>query len=170
MYKVVGASKGKETVRIGCFLFFFVSCPRALLSRSEPQPVVFRASCDARIYANAGHNPPLLCRKGDSRRHCAEEGRVSRLTRTGMALGVVPDVLFEQSTVQLNSGDCVLLYTDGVTDAADARGQAFGKERLRCLLYEQRHAPTEEMVAALCIILMALIFIISSVFLWILRK
>jgi serine phosphatase RsbU (regulator of sigma subunit) len=92
-------------------------------------------------YVNAGHNPPLLYR--------AEQDRLLELSRTGMALGVVTDSSFEQNSVSLRSGDFVLLYTDGVIDATDAQQREFGEERLRRVVFEHRHAPVEEMVAAL---------------------
>ena len=92
-------------------------------------------------YVNAGHNPPLLYR--------AEQDQLTELTRTGMALGVITDAPFEQRTVQLYSGDFVLLYTDGVTDATDSQGQEFGEERLQRLILEKRRAPVQEIVAAL---------------------
>ena len=92
-------------------------------------------------YVNAGHNPPLLYR--------AEQDRLVALARTGMAIGVVADSAFEQRTVQLNHGDFILLYTDGVTDATDAQEQEFGEERLQRVILDQRHAPVANVVAAL---------------------
>jgi serine phosphatase RsbU (regulator of sigma subunit) len=61
-------------------------------------------------YCNAGHNPPYLLgtRNGDS---------VHSIRRTGMALGVVEDVTWEQKAVQIAPGDVLVLYTNGVTDA-----------------------------------------------------
>jgi sigma-B regulation protein RsbU (phosphoserine phosphatase) len=92
-------------------------------------------------YVNAGHNPPLLYR--------AEQDQLLELSRTGMALGVMADSSFEQNTVPLHSGDFVLLYTDGVIDATDAQQREFGEERLRRVVFEQRHTPVEEIVTAL---------------------
>ena len=74
-------------------------------------------------YCNAGHNPPYLLstEDGDS---------VQSLHRTGMALGVVEDVVWEQKSVQITPGDVLVLYTDGVTDAQNAQGVFFCEERL----------------------------------------
>jgi serine phosphatase RsbU (regulator of sigma subunit) len=74
-------------------------------------------------YCNAGHNPPYLLgtRDGDSLRS---------LRRTGMALGVVEDVVWERKAVQIAPGDVLVLYTDGVTDAQNAQEMFFGEERL----------------------------------------
>jgi sigma-B regulation protein RsbU (phosphoserine phosphatase) len=96
-------------------------------------------------YVNAGHNPPLLFRQSDR----AEEGQLTELTRTGMAMGVVADSLFEQRTVQLNPGDFVLLYTDGVTEATDAQGREFGMERLRRAVVDQCRSSATNIVAGL---------------------
>jgi serine phosphatase RsbU (regulator of sigma subunit) len=74
-------------------------------------------------YCNAGHNPPypLSTQDGDS---------VQSLRRTGMALGVVEDVVWKQKAVQIAPGDVLVLYTDGVPDAQNAQGVFFGEERL----------------------------------------
>jgi sigma-B regulation protein RsbU (phosphoserine phosphatase) len=71
------------------------------------------------------------------------------LNPTGMALGVMADAVYEQRTVPLGAGDLVLLYTDGVTDAIDAREQEFGEARLQQALLAGRGASVEAVVAAL---------------------
>ena len=92
-------------------------------------------------YVNAGHNPPLLLR--------AETGELIELTRTGMVLGLFESVRFDQRSVQLQPGDLVLLYTDGVTDALDAQGQEFGLDRLRQMVLDHRNASAAELASAL---------------------
>jgi len=92
-------------------------------------------------YVNAGHNPPLLLR--------AETGELIELTRTGMVLGLFESVRFDQRSMQLQPGDLVLLYTDGVTDALDAQGQEFGLDRLRQMVLEHRNASAAELASAL---------------------
>ncbi len=96
-------------------------------------------------YVNAGHNPPLLCRQSD----CAGQDQLTPLTRTGMVLGVLEDAPFEQHSLRLNRGDLILFYTDGVTDAVDAKGQDFGMERLQQVLLEHQHVPAADVVVAL---------------------
>jgi sigma-B regulation protein RsbU (phosphoserine phosphatase) len=93
-------------------------------------------------YVNAGHNPPLLCKKGD-------RDPLTRLTRTGMALGIIEDAPFEQRTVALHPGDFILFYTDGVTDAIDAQEREFGMQRLQRVILDHRHASASGMVAGL---------------------
>ncbi len=92
-------------------------------------------------YVNAGHNPPWLFR--------AEDDQWLELTRTGMALGMFSAHTLKQNTVRLKAGDCLCLYTDGLTDAANPRGERFGAEQLRHILHTHRHAPVADLVAAL---------------------
>jgi serine phosphatase RsbU (regulator of sigma subunit) len=58
-------------------------------------------------------------------------GRIEDIQRTGMALGVFEDSLYEERTFQIEKGDFLILYTDGVTDAFSPQGEAFGDECLR---------------------------------------
>ena len=53
------------------------------------------------------------------------------LTRTGVALGVDDNQVYAQMSVQLNPGDFILMYTDGLTDAINPELESFGEERLR---------------------------------------
>jgi phosphoserine phosphatase RsbU/P len=72
-------------------------------------------------YANAGHNPPVWV-KGD--------GSIEKLTRTAIALGVVVGEPVRQRTIQLEAGDSLLLYTDGLTESFNNEGDLYGEERL----------------------------------------
>jgi serine phosphatase RsbU (regulator of sigma subunit) len=73
------------------------------------------------VYANAGHNLPLLLKSS---------GEVVYLERGGMALGVLEGVSLEQNTIRLNPGDSVIFFTDGVTEAFSAGEEYYGDERL----------------------------------------
>ena len=72
-------------------------------------------------YVNAGHNPPLWVK---------HNGEVQRLTRTAIALGVVTGEPVNQRTINFESGDSLLLYTDGLTESFNAAGDFYGEERL----------------------------------------
>jgi sigma-B regulation protein RsbU (phosphoserine phosphatase) len=77
-------------------------------------------------YANAGHNPPYTV---------GLQGQARQLPSTqGLALGVMPDMDYATQTMRLRSGDLLLAYTDGVTEAFNAEQQAFGEGRLEALL------------------------------------
>jgi sigma-B regulation protein RsbU (phosphoserine phosphatase) len=91
-------------------------------------------------YVNAGHNPPLL--------YCRKQDDLSELAPTGMLLGVREDAQFEQHTVELQHGDSVLLYTDGVTEATNVQSEEFGEERLRGTVHDRREASAAEIVVA----------------------
>lgn len=74
-------------------------------------------------YACAGHNPPRL-------RRC-RDGSVSSLDHVaGLPLALFPGQEYESTTVQLQPGDQIVLYTDGITEATDVRGRMFGLDRL----------------------------------------
>lgn len=93
-------------------------------------------------YANAGHNPPFLLRR-------QETGRAELLTRTGMVLGVMADVTWEAAVIALQPGDTVVIYSDGVSDALNERGEFFGDERLQALVEQRRHSPATELLDTL---------------------
>ena len=77
------------------------------------------------VYANGGHNSPLMVRA---------DGSSELLPLTGgVALGVVPDYRYERNTVTLEPGDTLVLYTDGVTEAMNHTHEEFGVERLRAI-------------------------------------
>ncbi len=76
-------------------------------------------------YANAGHNPPI---------YRSASGALTRLQRTGMALGVLEESRWQDTHLQLQPGDWLCLYTDGVTETFSADGQMFGEERLQAIL------------------------------------
>jgi sigma-B regulation protein RsbU (phosphoserine phosphatase) len=76
------------------------------------------------MYSNAGHCPPMLIRNGT----CA------RLKEGGPVLGVFPDDRYLQDEVVLEVGDCLVLFTDGVTEARNGAGKEFGENRLHSLL------------------------------------
>ncbi len=92
-------------------------------------------------YVNAGHNPPLHYR--------AKENQLIELTRTGIVLGFSDLIQYMQRTETLKSGDFVLLYTDGVTDAQNAQQEHFGEERMTRIINEKRNGSAAEIVSAM---------------------
>jgi serine phosphatase RsbU (regulator of sigma subunit) len=74
------------------------------------------------IYANGGHNRPLW-------RHAAT-GQVTELEARGVILGVLDEIVIDEGRIDLAPGDCLVLYTDGVTEAVNPEGEMFGEERL----------------------------------------
>ena len=78
-------------------------------------------------YANAGHDLPYV-HHGDS----AEE-----LRARGMPLGLMPGMSYEQKGIELDCGQGVFFYSDGLVEAHDPKGEMFGFPRLRALVAEQ---------------------------------
>ncbi len=76
------------------------------------------------LYVNGGHDPPVVFGSG---------GVKSRLSPTGPAVGMMPDIAFEVGQARLEAGEGLLAFTDGVTDAMGASGR-YGEERLLALL------------------------------------
>jgi serine phosphatase RsbU (regulator of sigma subunit)/CHASE2 domain-containing sensor protein len=76
-------------------------------------------------YVNGGHEPPLFLRSGHP---------VAFLKATGLAVGAMPDVSYKTESIVFEAGDCLVLYTDGVTDADDSAGGHFSKQRLVSLV------------------------------------
>ena len=92
-------------------------------------------------YANAGHNPPLWLN--------VRSGVVQRLHQHGMALGVLQDVPLSEHVIQIEPGDVLALYTDGVTEALNVDGEEFGVERLEAVVQAHVDRSAEEIVAAI---------------------
>jgi sigma-B regulation protein RsbU (phosphoserine phosphatase) len=90
-------------------------------------------------YANAGHPPPVLLRA---------DGGVKRMVRGGPVLGVVADADYEEGVLALSPGDRLVLFTDGITEAARAadggEGEELGDERLVSAVQQLRPRPAHE--------------------------
>jgi phosphoserine phosphatase RsbU/P len=91
-------------------------------------------------YVNAGHNPPDLYR--------SEQGEIMWLMPTAPAVGLAEDYHPQTRSVTLEVGDMLLLYTDGLTEAANTAGDQFGDERLDELIKDNSHLPAAEMIQA----------------------
>jgi hypothetical protein len=74
-------------------------------------------------YCNAGHNPPYLL-------SAQSRDPVQELGGTGIPLGIFEGETWGQASVQIRPGDVLFVYSDGITDAEDDRGEFFGEKRL----------------------------------------
>jgi sigma-B regulation protein RsbU (phosphoserine phosphatase) len=88
------------------------------------------------LYTNAGHLAPILVRRGT----------VLRLESNGMAVGMFPDFPFEQTSLDLQRGDLLIAFTDGITESENAKGEQFGEERLTELLIHTSDQPLDDIV------------------------
>ena len=89
-------------------------------------------------YANAGHDLPYVRRSG---------GECEELRARGMPLGLMPGMSYEEKETILNGGEATLLYSDGLVEAHDPKGEMFGFPRLRALVAE--HAEEHSLEEAL---------------------
>ena len=90
------------------------------------------------VYVNAGHNPPLLRRNG---------GKFEWLkSRPGFVLAGMEGVRYRENEMELQPGDMLFLYTDGVTEATNANQELFGEDRLLEALNEQPRLPVSALL------------------------
>ncbi|MCP3963322.1 MAG: SpoIIE family protein phosphatase [bacterium] len=119
---------------------------RLLFSRTPPEKyaTAFLAILEPETgtvrYTNAGHNPGLVVRAS---------GEVEHLGPTGMPIGLIPDGVFEAGESSLGAGDTLILYTDGITEAADPDEEEYGLERLVRVCARHRDADLPGLSAAI---------------------
>lgn len=102
---------------------------------------VLELSTGKLTYVNAGHNPPLLKKK---------DGAFAYLRgRTGFVLAGMENAKYTQSELTISPGDRLFLYTDGVTETANAQQQLYGEERLCSFLNDRGTCPLCEILPAL---------------------
>jgi serine phosphatase RsbU (regulator of sigma subunit) len=112
---------------------------RRLFMKTPPERYVtaFIAALDppsGRLrYTNAGHNAGLLFRA---------DGSVQRLDANGMPLGLFPIVEYEMVETTLAPGELLVLYTDGISEAANPQGEEFGIDRLQAVVAKHAQEPT----------------------------
>jgi len=84
------------------------------------------------IYISAGHNPAYLYRAAD--------GTIEELESTSMVLGLFDFATYEATPIDLHSGDVLVAYSDGLTEAENNREEMFGEERVKEII--RREAPS----------------------------
>lgn len=93
-------------------------------------------------YSRAGHNPGILCSQ--------QSGGTRLLLSKGMALGLEEGSIFSstlnEETIEINSGDVFVLYTDGFTEAMNERHDQFGEEKLIRLIKENKNLSAKEII------------------------
>jgi phosphoserine phosphatase RsbU/P len=83
-------------------------------------------------FVNAGHNPPILLRR---------DGTIERLEVGGLLLGIMKTVVpYQEGDIQLNAGDTLVLFTDGVSEAMNSDGVEYGEEKLLSVIQLNRNA------------------------------
>lgn len=118
--------------------------------RQITRPATFVTMFYARIhrsgktlqYACAGHNPPILLR--------TTSGEEITLNNSGPVLGILPNAQFSDSTVSLEPGDVLTLYTDGVTEQENDTEEEFSPERLQKVIAESATETANSVVDDIC--------------------
>lgn len=109
-------------------------------TRDNEFATVFYGTLDAQTrrltYCSAGHDPALLWRNGE----------VQELTTGGMVLGIRKDEPYEKGLVNLQTGDVLLVYSDGVVDATNFHGEKFGRSRIRDAVADMADKPARDIV------------------------
>ena len=100
-------------------------------------------------YVSAGHNPQLWYLEPSGRDLDPETGPVLQLGYSGMPLGIEEEAQFEQRRLNCAPGDCLLLFTDGVTDAINDMGERFSLSKLQRFGQENYQAAAQNIIGAL---------------------
>jgi len=116
-----------HNIRFETFVTFFIGA--------------FDSSTKTLTFSNAGHQPPLVLHKTKSKNESVE-----MLRPTGAAIGLIEEAEFGENTIELQNGDLLVLYTDGVTEAVNLQYQEFGRERLVKLSRQVNNTPVKEVV------------------------
>jgi len=88
-------------------------------------------------YSNAGHNPIVVYR--------ASTDSIELHTVKGVAIGFLEEYNYRQGEIQLNKGDIVIFYTDGITEAENSNKEMFGLERLKEVIYNNKNKSPKEL-------------------------
>jgi sigma-B regulation protein RsbU (phosphoserine phosphatase) len=92
------------------------------------------------VYANAGHNVPLMRRA---------DGGLEEVMIRGMVLGIMDDMTYDEDETVLAPGDMLVLYTDGITEAMNSAGELFGKARLKEAVHNAGRATARDVIDAI---------------------
>jgi sigma-B regulation protein RsbU (phosphoserine phosphatase) len=92
-------------------------------------------------YSNAAHLPAVLYRKSSS--------KVTLLDTEGLPLGIDRKSDYQSSVIQMECGDILLLYTDGINETMNSRREQYGRERINCILAEHNSLTAADISAIL---------------------
>jgi phosphoserine phosphatase RsbU/P len=132
----VGRAPDRVFARVSTLLYRRTSPEKyatALLATLRPESGTVR-------FANAGHNPGLLVRAW---------GLLKPLGATGVPLGMFAHANYRAETLNLNRGDVLILFTDGIVEARNPAGEEYGSTRLETVAVEHRGASAREIAQAI---------------------
>jgi|WetSurMetagenome_2_1015567.scaffolds.fasta_scaffold25096_2 phosphoserine phosphatase RsbU/P len=132
----VGRTPDRVFARVSSLLYRRTSPEKyatALLATLRPESGTVR-------FANAGHNPGLLVRAW---------GSLKALRATGVPLGMFPHAPYSAETLNLNRGDTLILFTDGIVEARNPEGEEYGSARLETVAVAHRGSSAKEIAGAI---------------------
>ncbi len=137
----------RTAVEVGIPLARAVKQVNNLIFRNTPPEqyitfvaVLFNPHSSQLRFVNAGHNPPLLIRS---------TGSVEELPPTGLILGAIPNMEYEELSVDLNVHDLLVLFTDGVSEAMNDAEEEYGENRIKELAVRMRTEPVSFIISAI---------------------
>ncbi len=87
-------------------------------------------------HASAGHPAPILVRNGKA----DDKSFIAK----GIPIGIYENTIYNNEIIEISHGDRIIIYTDGLTEVSNPRGELYGKERLLTGLTDNRHLPVEK--------------------------
>ncbi len=105
---------------------------------------VYSPSVRRLVYVNAGHNPPFLLRNG-----AGGSATCERLKAGGAVIGLLPHTTYEEETLTLSTGDLLVLYTDGFSEAMTIEDEEWGEERMLAAVEAVRSKAAGEVISGL---------------------
>jgi sigma-B regulation protein RsbU (phosphoserine phosphatase) len=94
----------------------------------------------ALTYVNAGHNPPVLRR---------QSGALERLEAGGIPLGILENAPYTAGSAELQSGDWLVVFTDGVVEAEDIKGDEYGEQRMLFMVHSGAQLTPDQLLQSL---------------------
>ncbi len=101
---------------------------------------ILNPKTDTLQYVNAGHDPPIVLRPN---------GEVEHLEASGLPLGALDMVLWEEKTLELRVGDLLVVFTDGIPEAINNQDEPFGSDRLTQCVQNCRDRSPEELIESI---------------------
>ena len=90
------------------------------------------------LYANAGHNPPIL--------YSAQKDEINYLGTTGPLLGPAPNSKYHTDSINIQVGDILVIYSDGIVEAADVNFDFYEEKKLETIIRESKDLKPQEIV------------------------
>ena len=91
-------------------------------------------------YSNAGHEDPVFI----------ENGNISRLNEGGLPLGIFEDLNYEEGQITMKPGNLLAIFSDGISDASNKKGECFTEDRLINILTDHLHLDPNSLIELIC--------------------